>query len=114
MAKTSIPTKTAAEPKVIKTKKASAPKIKVQTKKSGLSIEDACETALAKLRELDIEQALQADLQWCLGSYRADGNPIGLFQMLDRSVIVLEREKIAKTKGVTAKLISDLAKALKA
>ena len=112
MAKTSTKTKTSAETAETKTKKTPAPKAAV--KKSSLNIEEACEAALAKLRELDIEHALQADLQWCLGSYRADSNPIGLFQMLDRSIAVFEREKTAKTTGVTAKLISDLSKALKA
>lgn len=114
MAKTSTNTKSTTGLTDSKPKKASAPKVKTESKKAGHSVESACETALAKLRELDIEHALQADLQWCLGSYRADGNPIGLFQMLDRAVAVLEREKIAKTKGVTAKLVSDLAKVLKA
>lgn len=114
MAKTSIKTKTTAEPKAEKPKKSPTPKTTAGAKKAGISIEEACELALAKLRELDIEHALQADLQWCLGSYRADGNPIGLYQMLDRAVVVLQREKAAKTPGVTAKLITDLSKALKA
>jgi hypothetical protein len=114
MAKTSTNTKSTSASAESKPKKPVAPKVKTDSKKGGLSLESACESALSKLRELDIEHALQADLQWCLGSYRADGNPIGLFQMLDRAVAVFEREKIAKTKGVTAKLVSDLAKALKA
>ena len=112
MAKTSTKTKTSVESAAPKAKKATPSKGPV--KKSSLTIEDACEAALTKLRELDIEHGLQADLQWCLGSYRADGNPIGLFQMLDRSIAVFEREKTTKTAGVTAKLISDLSKALKA
>lgn len=113
MAKTSTKTKTA-EAKAEKPKKAVAPQSGSTAKKSGLNIEQACEAALSKLRELDIEHALQADLQWCLGSYRGDGNPVGLYQMLDRSVIVFEREKTARTTGVTAKFITDLSKALKA
>lgn len=114
MAKTSTNTKNLTGSTNSVQKKALAPKSKPESKKTGLSIESACEKALAKLRDLEIEHALQADLQWCLGSYRADGNPVGLYQMLDRAVAVLEREKIAKTKGVTAKMVNDLAKVLKA
>jgi hypothetical protein len=114
MAKTSTNPKTTAGSTSTPQKKVTAPKSKPESKKAGISIETACETALTKLRDLDIEHALQADLQWCLGSYHADGNPVGLYQMLDRAVAVLEREKIAKTKGVTAKMVNDLAKVLKA
>lgn len=112
MAKTSIKTKKIAEPKTEQVLKASATKPSTRNSKKGIGIEEACEMALNKLRELDIEHALQADLQWCLGSYRADGNPIGLFQMLDRAVAVFKREKTAKTPGINTKLISDLSKAL--
>ena len=114
MAKTSTNTKISTGSSGTPQKKAAVPKAKPEIKKTGLTVETACETALAKLRNLDIEHALQADLQWCLGSYRADGNPVGLYQMLDRAVAVLKRENIAKTKGVTAKMVSDLAKVLKA
>ena len=114
MAKTSTKTKTTAEPTAEKPKKIAAAKSPAPSSKTKMNIEEACDSALAKLRDLDIEHGLQADLQWCLGSYRADGNPIGLFQMLERAVVVFQREKTAKTPGVTAKLISDLSKALNA
>ena len=91
-------------------KKTAAPK-KVTVKT--LDIEAVCELALAKLRDLDIEHPLQADLQWCLGSYRGDGNPIGLFQMAERALAVFQREKAAGNKSIPAKLISDLSKSLK-
>jgi len=117
MAKTSK-TKVTETPTATKTvtktaKKPAAPRVKASSN-GALSIEEACEVAFSKLNELDIEHPLQADLQWCLGSYRSDGNPIGLYQMLDRAIAVLEREKVAKTKGITAKLVTDLSKALKA
>ena len=111
-----------AKTSTIEKKPATAPKTekKPRTAKTkavlngALTIQEACEVAFSKLNALDIEHPLQADLQWCLGSFRADGNPVGLYQMLDRAIAVLEREKIAKTKGVTAKLLTDLTKALKA
>lgn len=76
-------------------------------------IEKASDETLEKLRSLGIEHDLQSDIEWCLGSYRADRNPVGLYQMAERAIAVLKREKDNKTKGVTAKLITDLEKALK-
>jgi hypothetical protein len=77
-----------------------------------LSIAAACETALEKLRELNLDASLQADLQWCLGSFQHDGNPAGLYLMAKRAVAVFTVEKANKTKGITAKLITDLEKAI--
>ena len=123
MAKTSTNRKNAPAPvaedstkKSTEPKKVSAPKKAATPKKptvKSLDIEGACELALAKLRDLDIEHPLQADLQWCLGSYRGDGNPIGLYQMAERALAVFQREKAAGNKSIPAKLISDLSKALK-
>ncbi len=68
----------------------------------------ASETALKKLKDLGIDNQLQADLEWCIGSYKADKNPVGLYEMVRRSVKVFKENKT--TKGVTSKLISDLEK----
>lgn len=92
------------------TKKAPAKTSK--PKSAGPSIEKVSEEALDKLRALDIERELQNDIEWCLGSYRADGNPVGLYAMAERAVSVFKTEKDKKTKGVTAKLITDLEKAI--
>lgn len=75
-------------------------------------IEAASETSLKKLRELNIDHQLQSEIDWCLASYRNDGNPVGLYEMVYRTVTVLKEEQSKKTKGVTAKFISDLEKAL--
>ena len=76
-------------------------------------LEKASEEALKKLQTLNIDQQLQADLAWCLGSYRFDKNPSGLYEMAGRALTILNAEKAKKTKGVTVKLIGDLEKALK-
>ena len=34
----------------------------------------ACELALAKLTELDLDQQLQSEINWCLASFQNDGN----------------------------------------
>jgi len=66
------------------------------------------EAALKKLKDLGIDQQLQADLEWCLGSYKADKNPVGLYEVARRTLSAFKENKNAK--GVTAKLISDLEK----
>lgn len=85
---------------------------KAAPKSKALSIEQVAESILDKFRTLNIEQQLQADLEWCLGSYRFDGNPVGLVDAINRSVFILKAEQIKKTKGVTATFISSIEKAL--
>ena len=77
------------------------------------SIEKVCEDALKALKSLDIESQLQSDITWCLGSYKNDKNPVGLYEMAGRALEVFQAEKVKKTKGVTSKLIGDLEKAIK-
>lgn len=98
MAKT--PSKTPVKTAV---KKAPAPK-------TSLSIEQATEEALNKLKSMDLDQQLQRDIEWCLGSYKSDNNPAGLYEMLEKAIAVFSAEKEKKTKGVTSKLITDLEK----
>lgn len=83
-----------------------------EAKSPSQTIEAASESALAKLRELNLDHQLQSEIDWCLASYRSDNNPVGLYQMVERTVGVLRSELGKKTKGVTAKFISDLEKAL--
>jgi hypothetical protein len=109
MAKSTSKTATAkAEPKA-ETKTKSKPKVSSEN-----LLEQASEDALRKLQDLGIESQLQSELEWCLGSYRFDRNPTGLKDVAGRALTVLNSEKGKKTKGVTAKLVGDLEKALKA
>lgn len=82
-------------------------------KSSVPNIESAARTALSKLRELNLDSRLQADLDWCLGSYGFDKNPSGLYEMVGRAINVFTAEKEKKTKGVTAKLLTDLQKGIR-
>lgn len=108
--------KKAATENVDKPVKKAAPKKTSTSKTSSLSpaetIEAATETALAKLRDLNIDQQLQSEIEWCLASYRGDGNPVGLYEMVERSVSNFKQELARKSKGVTAKFIGELEKAL--
>jgi hypothetical protein len=102
------PAKTAAK---AAPKKGAAPKT---TKSVSLNIDQVCEEVVGKLRSLGLHEQLQNDIEWCLGSYRSDGNPVGLYAMAERALAVYQEEKARKTKGVTAKDISDLENILKA
>ena len=85
-----------------------------KTESSTVLIVKVCEVSLAKLNELDIEHQLQSEINWCLNSFQNDQNPIGLYQMAERSLVVFKAAQATKTKGVTAKLIGDIEKAIKA
>jgi len=75
-------------------------------------IEKASSQALSTLNTLGIEQQLQQDIEWCLGSYRHDKNPAGLYDMTEKALKALLDAKARKAKGVTSKLIGDIEKAL--
>jgi hypothetical protein len=93
-------------------KKAAAKTAKPKTT-SVNAIEKVSVDAFNKLQALGIDQQLQNDLQWCIGSYRADGKPVGLYAMAERALDGLKAELAKKTKGVTAKQIADLEKAIR-
>lgn len=95
--------------KKVKAKKAKAVNVKPE---EGILIEKACVLALAKLKALNIDEGLQSEIQWCLGSYQSDKNPTGLFKMAKRALGIFTVELASKTKGVTPKLIADLEKAI--
>lgn len=108
MAKTASKTATKAPKKAA----AAAPKTSKAKTTKVMSIDKASEDALKKLKALDIEHQLQADLEWCLGSFGYDKNPSGLYQMMSRALTVFKSEQTKKTKGITAKFVSDLEKTL--
>lgn len=78
------------------------------------SIEKVTEEALKTLQTLGLDQQLQSDLAWCLGSYRSDKNPVGLYDTLERVLVIFNAEKAKKTKGLTVKQVGNLEKVLKA
>jgi hypothetical protein len=94
-------------------RKAPATKNTPSKKSSAPDIESAARIALTKLRELSLDDQLQAELDWCLGSYSFDKNPTGLYEMVQRAIKLFATEKEKKTKGITAKLLADLEKGVK-
>lgn len=107
------PAKAAAEKKPAVKKTAAAKKPVKPKAPAAHQIEKVNEEILAKLQALNVEQALQADIEWCLGSYRNDNNPSGLYLMAERALQVFKFELSKDPKSVPLKLIKDIEKALK-
>ena len=83
-----------------------------KAKQTVAPIAKVTQTILEKLKALDIEQQLQSDITWCLGSYSYDNNPVGLYEVAAKALVILKIENAKKTKGITAKMIADIEKAL--
>ncbi|MCX8489616.1 MAG: hypothetical protein ORN54_00950 [Cyclobacteriaceae bacterium] len=45
-------------------------------------IEQLSKSILQKLKVLNLDEQLQSDIEWCLGSYGYDKNPVGLLNEL--------------------------------
>jgi hypothetical protein len=89
--------------------------VKKPTKaKAPVSIVKISESILDKLQALGLEPGLQSDIVWCIGSYKHDQNPVGLVEASNKAIAILKAELEKKTKGITAKFISDLEKSLAA
>ncbi|MFN5168639.1 MAG: hypothetical protein ACK5DD_03385 [Cyclobacteriaceae bacterium] len=111
MAKTAskaVPAKTESKP----ARKPAAPKKPKVNAPALHPIEKAALDAHAKLKALNLAEDLRSSIEWCVGSYRHDRNPVGLYETVARAVDVFQQEKAKKTKGVTAPFIASLEKAL--
>lgn len=78
-------------------------------------IEKACEAALDKFQKLGLDSFtdIQSKLEFVLGSYRFDGNPVGLYEIGEKALSELKKIKKAKPRLVAKKLIDALEKAIK-
>ena len=85
---------------------------KPKAKSSAVNIEKVSEDILAKLKSLDSDQQLQADMEWCLGSYRFDQNAAGLLEAIAKAYDVLKQAHAKKTKGISATLLANIEKVL--
>ena len=83
--------------------------------KQNQKIEKACEAALEKFQKIgDKKYAdIQSKLEYVLGSYRYDGNPVGLFEIGAKALKDLKKYQKEKPRLVSKKLIEGLENALK-
>jgi len=78
--------------------------------KLAVEAKKACVDAKAKLEKLGIEKRVQAELEWVLGSYNYDKNPVGLFEIGNKALGVLKEYKTQKPRLVSQKFLTDLEK----
>jgi len=74
------------------------------------TLEKTVEATVEKLQKLKIEDQLVSELQWCLGSFRFDSNPIGLIEKSYAALGALKEVKKQNSRAVSKKLIEDLEK----
>ena len=77
-----------------------------------IKIEKVCIEAKEKLEKLGVEQKVQEELQWVLGSYNYDNNPVGLYEIGGKALEVLKEVKKEVKKKVSQKLIDTLEAAI--
>ncbi|MCG8308647.1 MAG: hypothetical protein MI975_14740 [Cytophagales bacterium] len=83
--------------------------------KQNQKIEKACAAAFDKFQKMGLDKYadIQSKLEYVLGSYRYDGNPVGLYEYGAVALKELKKHKKANPRLVSKKLIEDLEKALK-
>jgi hypothetical protein len=86
---------------------------KTAPKSKATSIDKVSEAILTKLKALNIEHQLQADIEWCIGSYNYDKNPAGLKEAAAKALVIFNQELAKKTKGVTATFVSSIEEVIK-
>lgn len=75
-----------------------------------LKIEKALIEAKEKLAQLNIEEGLISEIEWCLGSYAHDGNPVGLYEKCTEALEALTKFKESNSRKVSQKLLDNLEK----
>ncbi len=108
ISKPALKVESKASPKKVAAKKTPAKKVKAST-----NLESVSKAVLEKLIALKLDQQLQADLEWCLGSFSHDKNPVGLVEALKHASQVFATELARKTKGVTAAFVAEIEEAAK-
>jgi len=76
-------------------------------------IEKACFDAKKKLSSLGIEEKIQAELEYVIGSYNFDRNPVGLYEIGGKAFKALENFKKENPRKVSKKLLTEIEVALK-
>lgn len=77
-------------------------------------LRDACEAAsqtLAKLKDPAFED-IQSKINFCIGSFDHDNNPVGLIEYGNKILEELKEAKAKYPKKINKKIISDLEKVL--
>ena len=73
-------------------------------------LEKACKDALAQFEKLGDEQFydIRSKLEFVLGSYGFDGNPVGLHEFAKKSSDILKKYKQKHSRKVSQKLLDSI------
>jgi len=77
-------------------------------------IEKACQDALTKIQQIGTDDLneVQSKLEFVIGSFQFDQNPVGLYEIGAMALAKLKSIKKDKPRLVSKKLIDDMEKAL--
>jgi len=77
-------------------------------------LRDTCNKAYLCLKKINdpADTAIQSKLEFVIGSYDYDKNPIGLYEIGKLALPILKKIKIKSPRKVTKQLITDLEKSL--
>lgn len=78
-------------------------------------LKKSCQDAVVAMQKLNTEETteVQSKLEWCIGSYDFDKNPVGLHEMGLKSLDLLKEIKQKQPRKVTKKVIDGLEKSIK-
>jgi hypothetical protein len=78
-------------------------------------LRDACQSAILAFEKLNSAsyEDICSKLEFCIGSYDFDKNPVGLYEFGQKALDMLKKVKEKTPKKVTQKTLTDLEKALK-
>ncbi|MEZ5083327.1 MAG: hypothetical protein R2750_07755 [Bacteroidales bacterium] len=77
-------------------------------------LKQSCEEAVVALQKLKIDSYndIQSKLEWCIGSFENDKNPVGLYEYGVKSLEILKTVKAEQPRKVTKKVIDNLENAI--
>ncbi|MCD4790502.1 MAG: hypothetical protein K8R37_10920 [Bacteroidales bacterium] len=78
-------------------------------------LQKSCQDALQAFQKLNKEEyaEIQSKLEWCLGSFENDKNPVGLHEFGVKSLKILKDVKVKQPRKVNKKVIDGLEKSIK-
>ena len=77
-------------------------------------LKQSCAEAVVAFQKLKMDDYndIQSKLEWCIGSFENDKNPVGLHEYGVKSLKVLKTIKAKQPRKVSKKVIEDLEKAI--
>ena len=81
---------------------------------NGEKLRDACQAAFLTFQKIKSSEFsdIQSKLEFCIGSYDFDKNPVGLYEYGEQAVRLLKKYREKNPRKVTQKVITDLEKNL--